>query len=79
MLIRYLTADATETVESVDPSTIYVIGGIVDRNRYPGSSEPNPTADCGLYSPMFVDVMSSQRCRCTYVYHFAFAKRVLVI
>ena len=34
--IVYLSADATNTVESVDPSKVYVIGGIVDRNRYPG-------------------------------------------
>ena len=30
----YLTADATETLEALDPGTAYIIGGIVDRNRY---------------------------------------------
>lgn len=29
----YLTADAEETLRSFDPEKVYVIGGIVDRNR----------------------------------------------
>ena len=29
----YLTADAEETLQSFDPEKVYVIGGIVDRNR----------------------------------------------
>ncbi|CAJ1366398.1 unnamed protein product [Effrenium voratum] len=32
----YLTADAEATVQSFDPSKVYVIGGIVDRNRLKG-------------------------------------------
>lgn len=32
--IIYLSADAEETMTELDPSCLYVIGGIVDRNRY---------------------------------------------
>lgn len=32
----YLTADADEDVETFDPDTVYVIGGLVDRNRMKG-------------------------------------------
>lgn len=32
----YLTSDAEETLESLDPSCVYVIGGIVDRNKLKG-------------------------------------------
>jgi tRNA (guanine9-N1)-methyltransferase len=30
----YLTADATDAIEVFDPNLIYVVGGIVDRNRF---------------------------------------------
>ncbi len=30
----YLTADAKETMTTIDPKCVYIIGGIVDRNRY---------------------------------------------
>lgn len=30
----YLTADSDTTIETLDEDKIYVIGGIVDRNRY---------------------------------------------
>ena len=30
----YLTADSDVTVKELDPSDVYIIGGIVDRNRY---------------------------------------------
>lgn len=29
-----MSADATETLETLDPQKVYIIGGIVDRNRY---------------------------------------------
>ena len=32
--VVYLTADASETLEKIDYSCTYVIGGIVDRNRH---------------------------------------------
>lgn len=30
----YLTADAEETIQELDAAKVYVIGGIVDRNRH---------------------------------------------
>lgn len=30
----YLTADSEETIDELNPDDIYIIGGIVDRNRY---------------------------------------------
>ena len=32
----YLTADSPNTIHSLDPTKVYVVGGIVDRNRYKG-------------------------------------------
>jgi tRNA (guanine9-N1)-methyltransferase len=32
----YLTADASETAEELDPNQIYIIGGLVDHNRLKG-------------------------------------------
>ncbi|AFZ79949.1 hypothetical protein BEWA_027980 [Theileria equi strain WA] len=34
--LTYLSADATDVLESVDSNNVYVIGGIVDRNRLNG-------------------------------------------
>lgn len=36
--IIYLTSDAEETIQSLDPKLSYVIGGIVDRNRLKGAT-----------------------------------------
>ncbi|KAL8439902.1 hypothetical protein Efla_006521 [Eimeria flavescens] len=32
----YLTADADEELQLLEPDTVYIVGGIVDRNRYKG-------------------------------------------
>lgn len=32
----YLTADADEELQTLDTDTVYIVGGIVDRNRYKG-------------------------------------------
>lgn len=34
----YLTSDATETLKELDPNHAYIIGGIVDRNKYKKAS-----------------------------------------
>lgn len=34
----YLTSDAEETLETLDPNCAYIIGGIVDRNRLKGAT-----------------------------------------
>lgn len=36
----YLTADSEDTVEDLVPGTSYIIGGIVDRNRYKVAPPP---------------------------------------
>ena len=33
----YLSAEATDVCTEVDPNSIYIIGGIVDRNRHKGN------------------------------------------
>jgi tRNA (guanine9-N1)-methyltransferase len=34
----YLTSDAEETIETLDPNCAYIIGGIVDRNKFKGAT-----------------------------------------
>ena len=36
VLAVYLTAEADETLETFEPGVVYIIGGVVDRNRLPG-------------------------------------------
>ena len=31
-----MTAEADDTVENLEPGVVYIIGGVVDRNRLPG-------------------------------------------
>lgn len=35
----YLSADSEHVLDSLDSCAVYVIGGLVDRNRYPGLTE----------------------------------------
>lgn len=32
----YLTAEAEDSIEELEPGVMYIIGGVVDRNRLPG-------------------------------------------
>lgn len=32
--VIYLSADAEETLETIDPNCTYIIGGLIDRNRF---------------------------------------------
>ncbi|KAJ3166504.1 tRNA methyltransferase 10 [Geranomyces variabilis] len=34
--VVYLTADSPNTIDTLEEDTVYVIGGLVDKNRYPG-------------------------------------------
>ncbi|KAJ3177458.1 tRNA methyltransferase 10 [Geranomyces variabilis] len=34
--VVYLTADSPNTLDTLEEDTVYVIGGLVDKNRYPG-------------------------------------------
>ncbi|KAI8585554.1 guanine-1-methyltransferase-domain-containing protein [Geranomyces variabilis] len=34
--VVYLTADSPNTIDTLEEGTVYVIGGLVDKNRYPG-------------------------------------------
>lgn len=45
----YLTADSEDTVEDLVPGTSYIIGGIVDRNRYKVAT-PSSSSSCSLFS-----------------------------
>lgn len=34
----YLSPDATEVIQSIQPGAVYIVGGLVDRNRHPNAS-----------------------------------------
>lgn len=61
----YLTADADEVVERFDPDKVYVIGGIVDRNRLKGvtaqKAEEQKIATASLPLSKFVDMGTYSR------------------
>jgi tRNA (guanine9-N1)-methyltransferase len=42
--VVYLTSDSDHTLSTLDNNTVYVIGGIVDRNRYKGVAHSRATA-----------------------------------
>ena len=47
--LLYLTADATEEIDRLEEGTVYILGGIVDRNRYPGITQ-RKAAEQGIRS-----------------------------
>lgn len=61
----YLTADSEEVVETFDPDKVYVIGGIVDRNRLKGvtslKAEEQKIATAALPLTKYVDMGTYSR------------------
>lgn len=49
--IVYLTADSETVLEELQPDEVYVIGGIVDRNRFASMSLDQATAKVSALSP----------------------------
>lgn len=61
----YLTADSEEVVEKFDPEKVYIIGGIVDRNRLKGATvrkaEEQKIATAALPLMKYVDMGTYSR------------------
>lgn len=61
--IIYLTPDTDTVLESIDPGKIYIIGGIVDKNRFKGKTSQT-AQELGLKTarlpvPEFIDLKTS--------------------
>jgi len=71
----YLTADAETILDDLDPTKIYIIGGLVDRNRWKGITMKKAN-DQGIQSARlpiesYLKMSSSQVCS-SFVYLFTF-------
>ena len=46
----YLTADSPHEISTIEPGVVYILGGIVDRNRYPNITHDKATVRMNINS-----------------------------
>lgn len=74
--IVYLTADSETILEEIDPKKIYIIGGLVDRNRWKGITM-NKANDQGINSAKlpignYLKMSSSQVLIYAFIRHYLY-------